>query len=155
MLSPGATPGPSEILSLISSGGMGDVHKARDTRLDRIVAINVSAQQFSERFEREARADAALNHPHTLCGGGPNDFVMEYIGGEPRKGPVPGAQAVQLAPQILDAAHRKGMVSRYLKPANVLATRADGSRFLVANPVAERSTVPVTVVLNWPALVNK
>src|SRR2546427_7762498 len=76
--------GPYEILASIGSGGMGEVYKARDTRLDRIVAIKVSAERFSERFESEARAIAALNHPHicTLYDVGPNYLVMEYIEGE-------------------------------------------------------------------------
>ena len=63
-LSAGTRLGPYEILSLIGAGGMGEVYKARDTRLDRVVAVKISAEQFSERFEREARAVAALNHPN-------------------------------------------------------------------------------------------
>ena len=79
--------GPYEILALIGAGGMGDVYKARDTRLDRIVAVKVSKDQFSERFEREARTVAALNHPNicTLYDVGPNYLVMEYVEGEPRQ----------------------------------------------------------------------
>src|SRR5256886_5447191 len=77
--------GPYEILSLIGAGGMGEVYKARDTRLDRIVAIKVSKEAFSERFEREARAVAALNHPNIcqLYDVGPNYLVMEFIEGTP------------------------------------------------------------------------
>src|SRR5579864_5152617 len=110
-LAPGAKLGPYEILAPIGAGGMGEVYKARDTRLDRIVAIKISAAQFSERFEREARAVAALNHPHicTLYDVGPNYLVMEYVEGVPLKGPLPVDQALRLAIQLadaLDAAHR-------------------------------------------------
>jgi eukaryotic-like serine/threonine-protein kinase len=76
--------GPYEILGQIGAGGMGEVYKARDTRLDRIVAIKISQAQFSGRFEREARTTAALNHPHicTLHDVGPNYLVMELVDGE-------------------------------------------------------------------------
>ena len=82
-LSPGEKLGPYEILSLIGEGGMGSVYKARDTRLDRIVAVKVSKTAFDPRFEREARAVAALNHPNicTLHDVGPNYLVMEYVEG--------------------------------------------------------------------------
>ena len=82
-LSSGDKLGPYEILSLLGKGGMGEVYKARDSRLDRDVAIKVSNAEFSERFEREARAVAALNHPHicTLHDVGPDYLVMEYKGG--------------------------------------------------------------------------
>jgi serine/threonine protein kinase len=81
--------GPYEILGVLGAGGMGTVYKARDTRVDRTVAIKVSAAQFSGRFEREARAVAALNHPHicTLYDVGPNYLVMEYVEGKPLHGP--------------------------------------------------------------------
>jgi serine/threonine protein kinase len=80
-LSAGDKLGPYEVVAPVGAGGIGDVYKARDTRLDRIVAIKVSAAQFSERFEREARAVAALNHANvcTLHDVGPNYLVMEYI----------------------------------------------------------------------------
>jgi eukaryotic-like serine/threonine-protein kinase len=82
-LVPGDRLGPYEILDAIGAGGMGEVYKARDTRLDRVVAIKTAKDQFSERFEREARAVAALNHPNicTLHDVGPNYLVMEYIDG--------------------------------------------------------------------------
>src|SRR5215472_2243295 len=82
-LDPGTRLGPYEILSALGAGGMGEVYSARDTRLDRMVAIKVSAERFSERFEREARAIAALNHPNicTLHDVGPNYLVMELVEG--------------------------------------------------------------------------
>src|SRR5262245_662994 len=111
-IAPGTRLGPYEIVSQIGAGGMGEVWKACDTRLDRTVAIKISREKFSERFEREARAVAALNHPHicTLYDVGPNYLVMEYIDGRPLRGPAPVAEALRLAVQIadaLDAAHRK------------------------------------------------
>src|SRR5437764_4685895 len=121
--------GPYEILALIGKGGMGEVYRARDPRLNRDVAIKVSAAQFSERFEREAQAIAALNHP-LICqiyDVGPDYLVMEYIEGAPLKGPLPVADALRLAVSIaeaLNAAHRKGTVHRALKPANILVTKS-------------------------------
>ena len=127
-LTPGTRLGPYEILAPIGSGGMGDVYKARDTRLDRIVAVKVSKEEFSERFEREALAVAALNHSSicTLHDVGPNYLVMEYIEGTPLHGPLPLAQALTYAIQIcsaLEAAHKKGITHRDLKPANILVTK--------------------------------
>ncbi len=77
--------GPYEILAPLGAGGMGEVYKARDTRLDRIVAVKIAKEQFSERFEREARTVAALNHPNicTLHDVGLNYLVMEYVEGDP------------------------------------------------------------------------
>jgi Tol biopolymer transport system component/predicted Ser/Thr protein kinase len=128
-LSSGTRLGPYEILAPIGAGGMGEVYKARDTRLDRTVAIKISAARFSERFEREAHAVAALNHPHicTLYDVGPDYLVMEYIEGAPIQGPLPIDQALKLASQIadaLDAAHRKGIIHRDLKPGNILLTKS-------------------------------
>src|SRR5271154_1563602 len=116
-LVPGIRLGPYEILTPIGAGGMGEVYRARDTRLDRIVALKVSKTEFSERFEREARAIAALNHPNicTLYDVGPNYLVMEYIEGTPLKGALPLDLALKYAAQIcaaLDAAHRKGITHR-------------------------------------------
>ncbi len=107
---------------------MGEVYKARDTRLDRMVAIKVSRTEFTERFEHEARTVAALNHPNicTLHDVGPNYLVMEYVEGSQLKGPLPVDQALKCAVQIcdaLDAAHAKGITHRDLKPANIMVTR--------------------------------
>src|SRR5215469_15329721 len=114
-ISAGSKLGPYEIVASIGGGGMGEVYRARDTRLDRIVAVKVSKENFSERFEREAQAVAALNHPHicTLYDVGPNYLVMEYIEGAPivsqrKPGPLPLDQTLKYAAQIcdaLDAAH--------------------------------------------------
>lgn len=124
-LSAGNKLGPYEILAPIGAGGMGDVYKARDTRLDRTVAIKCLKPEHAERFKREARAIAALNHPHIcqIYDVGPDYLVMEYIEGEPLKSSLPPEEAVRLAIQIteaLEAAHDKGIVHRDLKPANIL-----------------------------------
>jgi Tol biopolymer transport system component/predicted Ser/Thr protein kinase len=128
-LAPGTRLGPYEILSALGAGGMGEVWKARDTRLNRLVAIKASLDPFSERFEREARAIAAVNHPHvcSLYDVGPDYLVMEYVEGEWLRGPMPLVRALELAEQILDAldaAHEKGIVHRDLKPGNILLTRS-------------------------------
>src|SRR5712675_1316954 len=100
-LAPGVRLGPYEILNAIGEGGVGEVYKARDTRLDRIVAIKQSKEEFSERFEREARAVAALNHPNIcqLYDVGPNYLVMEFVEGTPVAGPLPLEKAVEYAGQ--------------------------------------------------------
>ena len=102
-LSTGDKLGPYEILAPLGSGGMGDVYKARDTRLDRTVAVKVSKQEFTERFEREARAVAMLNHPHIcqLYDVGSNYLVMEYVEGSPLKGPLPLDKALEYAGRSL------------------------------------------------------
>jgi eukaryotic-like serine/threonine-protein kinase len=130
-LSTGARLGPYEILEPIGAGGMGEVYKALDTRLDRIVAIKVSSERFTERFEQEARAVAALNHPNicTLFDVGPNYLVMEYIEGDSPKGPMPLEEALRVGRQIadaLEAAHERGITHRDLKPANI-KVKPDGT----------------------------
>ena len=141
--------GPYEILSAIGAGGMGEVYKARDTRLDRIVAIKVlpahlaDRAELRERFEREAKTIASLNHPHicTLYDTGHQDgldfLVMEYIEGETLaqrlvKGSLPIQQVLQYAIEIADAldkAHRKGITHRDLKPGNIMLTKS-GTKLL-------------------------
>ena len=133
-LTPGTRLGPYELTAPLGAGGMGEVWKARDTRVDRVVAIKRLKAEHAERFKREARAIAALNHPHIcqLYDVGPDYLVMEYVEGEPLKGPVPVADALRLAGQIaeaLAAAHRKGIVHRDLKPANVLVNES-GAKLL-------------------------
>jgi len=128
-LSVGDKLGPYEILAPIGAGGMGEVYRARDPRLNREVAIKVSAAQFSERFEREAKAIAALNHPNIchLYDVGPNYLVMEFIEGttlaeQIKEGPIPLEESLKIARQIadaLEAAHERGVTHRDLKPANV------------------------------------
>ena len=128
-LEPGTLLGPYEIQSVLGAGGMGEVYKARDTRLERMVAVKVSKEQFSTRFAREARAIAQLNHPYIcqLYDVGPDYLVMEYVEGMPLQGPLPLEKALAYAAQICDglaAAHGKNVVHRDLKPANVLVTDA-------------------------------
>ena len=131
---PGTRLGPYELTAPLGAGGMGEVWKARDTRVDRVVAIKRLKAEHSERFKREARAVAALNHPHIcqLYDVGSDYLVMEYVEGEILKGPVPMAEALRLAGQIavaLAAAHQKGIVHRDLKPANVLVNES-GAKLL-------------------------
>src|SRR5579864_8504513 len=146
---PGRRLGPYEILSAIGAGGMGEVYKARDTRLDRTVAIKVlptdlaERAELRERFEREAKTIASLNHPHicTLYDTGHQDeidfLVMEYIEGETlaqrlQKGALPIQQVLQYAIEIsdaLDKAHRKGITHRDLKPGNIMLTKS-GTKML-------------------------
>jgi Tol biopolymer transport system component len=163
--------GPYEVLSAIGAGGMGEVYKARDTRLDRIVAIKVlpshlaGRAELRERFDREARAIANLQHPNicVLYDIGEQDgtayLVMEYLEGETleerlRKGPQPLDQVLQYAIEIsdaLDKAHRQGFTHRDIKPANIMLTKA-GSKILdfglaklkqqAARPVALASDAP-------------
>jgi TolB-like protein/tRNA A-37 threonylcarbamoyl transferase component Bud32/Tfp pilus assembly protein PilF len=117
--------GPYLLLAPIGAGGMGEVWKARDTRLDRIVALKRLKGQHTARFEQEARAIAALNHPNicVLYDIGPDYLVMEYIEGAPVQGPLPLEDALRLATQVagaLELAHSKGILHRDLKPGNIL-----------------------------------
>jgi serine/threonine protein kinase len=158
-LAPGTLLGPYEILSPLGAGGMGEVYCARDTRLDRTVAIKILPSQFSadpvrkQRFEREAKAVSGLNHPHicTLHDVGHHDgtdyLVMECIEGETlakrlEKGPLPIDQVLKYGAQIADAldkAHRGGVIHRDLKPGNIMLTKS-GVKLLdfgLAKPAAE------------------
>jgi Tol biopolymer transport system component/predicted Ser/Thr protein kinase len=148
-LSPGTRLGPYEILSALGAGGMGEVYKARDGRLDRTVAIKILPQalagdeQFRERFDREARAISHLDHPH-ICAlydigedQGTAFLIMQYLEGETlenclKKGPLPLDQALKTAVEIasaLETAHRAGIVHRDLKPGNIILTKA-GAKLL-------------------------
>src|ERR1035441_9489001 len=134
-LSPGDKLGPYELLAPIGAGGMGEVWKARDTRLDRIVAIKQLKGQHTARFEQEACAIAALNHPHIcqIYDVGPDYLVLEYIEGRPLAGPLPLADVLRVAGQIADAlelAHRRRLIHRDLKPANILLTDDGAAKLL-------------------------
>jgi TolB-like protein/predicted Ser/Thr protein kinase len=156
-LSVGTKLGPYEILAPIGDGGMGEVWKARDTRLDRIVAIKRLKSAHSERFEQEARAIAALNHPHIcqIYDIGPDYLVLEYIDGSPIKGPMPAKEAVRIAIQIasaLEAAHARGILHRDLKPGNVLLT-ASGPKLLdfgLAKLTADSNATQTMAVMGTP-----
>lgn len=126
-LSAGERLGHYEILGQLGRGGMGTVYRARDTRLGREVAVKVSSERFNERFEREARVVASLNHPNicTLFDVGPNYLVMELIEGESPKGPLPVDTVLDYARQMADAldyAHEHGVTHRDLKPGNLKVT---------------------------------
>jgi len=142
--------GPYEVMSRLGAGGMGDVWKARDMRLERDVAVKVLPQAFAtdvdriRRFQQEARAVAALNHPN-ICqihDVGPDYLVLEYVEGSPLCGPLPDADARRLALQVasaLEAAHKRGLLHRDLKPANVLVT-TDGRAKLLDFGIAKLVT---------------
>jgi serine/threonine-protein kinase len=142
-LVPGTQLGPYVIESLIGTGGMGNVYRARDTRLERLVAIKQLTAGFTEFFEREARAIAALNHPN-ICQVydiGPDYLVLEYLDGTSPKGPLSVSQVMPLALALADAlhlAHQRGVLHRDLKPANIIVT-AEGVGKLLDFGVAKLS----------------
>jgi eukaryotic-like serine/threonine-protein kinase len=139
ILAAGARLGPYQIEAPIGAGGMGQVYRANDTRLGRAVAIKITHEKFSDRFEREARAISALSHPNicTLYDVGPNYLVMELVKGETlaerlKKGPLPLDQVLRYAIEIsdaLDKAHRKSITHRDLKPSNIMLTKS-GAKLL-------------------------
>src|ERR1700688_2338814 len=136
-LEPGDKLGPYEIIAAIGKGGMGEVYKARDTKLDREISIKVLPAALAQdperlaRFEREAKVLASLNHPNIAQiygveeSDGVRALVMELVPGETLKGPLPLERALNYAKQIadaLEAAHDKGIIHRDLKPANIMIT---------------------------------
>ena len=142
-LAPGIRLGPYEITAQIGAGGMGEVYRARDTKLDRDVAMKILPELFASdpdrlmRFEREAKTLASLNHPHIAQIHGFEDaraLVMELVEGEDlsrriARGAIPFDEALPIAKQIaeaLEAAHEQGIIHRDLKPANI-KVRADGT----------------------------
>ena len=147
--------GPYEILARLGAGGMGEVWKARDTRLDRIVAIKIAQGNFDERFEREARAIAALNHPNIcqLYDIGPNYLVMEFVEGSPIAAADSVRRFLDLAAQIADgraAAHGAGILHRDLKPDNILVTREGRVKILdfgLAKSVSSRPADDATFTM--------
>jgi eukaryotic-like serine/threonine-protein kinase len=137
-LEPGTRLGPYEIIDRVGAGGMGDVYRARDTRLSRNVAIKVLAERFAARFEREAKAISALNHPN-ICTlhdvgreNGVDYLVLEFCEGQTlaqrlERGPLPAADALRYGVEIAEAlsrAHRSGIVHRDLKPSNIMLTKS-------------------------------
>src|SRR5262250_2348152 len=148
-LAPGTHLGPYEITTPLGAGGMGEVYRARDTRLERTVAIKILPEQLSrdptrkQRFEREAKTISSLNHPH-ICTlhdigsqNGVDYLVMECIEGETlakrlERGALPLEQVLKYGAQIADAldkAHRSGIIHRDLKPGNIMLT-ATGAKLL-------------------------
>src|SRR5580692_8151851 len=164
--------GPYEILSAIGAGGMGEVYRARDTRLERIVAAKILPDHLSdraelrERFEREAKTIANLNHPHicTLYDTGHQDdvdfLVMEYVEGETlaqrlEKGPLPIQHVLQYAVEIADApdkAHRKGVIHRDLKPGNIMLTKSGTKLLDFGLAKLGQSAVPATPESQLPTI---
>jgi serine/threonine protein kinase len=174
-LAPGTQLGPYEITTALGAGGMGEVYRARDTRLDRTVAIKILPRHLSDdpvrkqRFEREAKTISSLNQPH-ICTlhdigsqNGVDYLVMECVEGEAlarrlEKGPLQLEQALKFGAQIADAldkAHRSGAVHRDLKPGNIMLT-ASGAKLLdfglakQAVPLVSGATLTATVTRTTP-----
>src|SRR5215510_11003824 len=174
-LAPGRRLGPYEVLAALGSGGMGEVYRARDTRLGRDVAVKVLPQHLSAnpdvraRFEREAKTVSAFNHPHicTLFDVGREDgidyLVMELVEGETlahrlEKGALPIEQMLRLGIEIADAldrAHRGGVVHRDLKPGNIMLTKS-GAKLMdfglarTAPPAAMAAAMTTAVTRDTP-----
>src|SRR5512140_2256912 len=163
-LSTGARLGPYEIQSAIGAGGMGEVYRARDSRLNRAVAVKIltgehaTGPEMRERFEQEARTISNLSHPHicTLydvgCHDGTDFLVMEFLEGETlekrlERGPLPLEQVLRVAIEIsdaLDKAHRQGIVHRDLKPANIMLTK--GGAKLMDFGLAKLRSEPIPAI---------
>src|SRR5215470_2804761 len=176
-LSPGTHLGPYEITAPLGAGGMGEVYRARDTRLERDIAIKILPTQFStdpvrkQRFEREAKTISGLNHPHicVLHDIGSQDgidyLVMECVEGETlakrlEKGPLPLEQVLKYGAQIsdaLDKAHRSGVVHRDLKPGNIMLTKT-GAKLLdfgLAKPASPLASTAVPTDLTKDSLATE
>ncbi len=157
-LAPGTKLGPYEILAPIGAGGMGEVWKARDRRLGRIVAIKKVREQYSERFKREAKSIAALNHPYIcqLHDIGPDYLVLEYVEGKALSSPLPEKEAVCLAIQIataLEEAHRNGIIHRDLKPSNIMVTDKGSVKLLdfgLAKLYEQDASISTTATVDFP-----
>jgi serine/threonine protein kinase len=174
-LVPGTRLGPYEIVAPLGAGGMGEVYRARDTRLDRTVAVKILPQGLAataesrERFDHEARAISSLNHPH-ICHlydvghqNGTDFLVMEYLEGESlatrlERGALPVSELLRIGIEVADAldkSHRQGVVHRDLKPGNLMLTKS-GAKLLdfglaksVASLAGDLSSSPTQTVL-WP-----
>ena len=163
LVTAGSNLGPYRIEALLGRGGMGEVFRATDTRLGREVAIKLSQEEFSARFEREARVIAALNHPNicTLHDVGPNYLVMELVEGETlaariKRGSLPIEQTIRYGAQIasaLSAAHAKGIVHRDLKPGNVMITKTAVKvlDFGLAKSAQDETVTVTNAVMGTPA----
>jgi eukaryotic-like serine/threonine-protein kinase len=160
---PGVQLGPYTIEALLGEGGMGQVFRASDARLGRSVAIKVLQHRFTDRFEREARASAALNHPNvcTLYDVGPNYLVMELVEGETlaarlKRGRLSLDQTIEYSAQManaLAAAHSRGIIHRDLKPANIMLTKS-GVKVLdfgLAKSTLDEPLTAMNVVMGTPA----
>src|ERR1700674_4763014 len=173
-VNPGTRFGPYEIVASAGAGGMGEVYRARDTRLDRTVAIKILADHLAdradlrERFDREARTIAGLNHPH-ICTlydighqNGTDYLVMEYLEGETlaqrlKKGPLPLDQVLRYAIEIADAldkAHRKGITHRDLKPGNIMLTKTGAKLLDFGLAKLRQDVAPATPYSELPTVNN-
>ena len=170
-IAPGTRLGPYEIGAPLGAGGMGEVYRARDIRLDRTVAIKILPEHLSspvarQRFDREARAISSLNHPN-VCQlydvgqeGGTHYLIMEYLEGETlayrlRRGPLPLDQVLKVGIEIckgLEAAHKKGVMHRDLKPGNIMLTKSGAKLmdFGLAKPVQASPASTLTQTLTTP-----
>lgn len=160
-LATGEKLGPSEIIELIGRGDMGEVYRARDSHLGRDVAIKVSVERFTDRFDREACVNASLNHPNisTLPDVGPNYLVIELVEGETlaeriRRGALPFNEALKIARQVadaLEAAHEKGITHRDLKPGNI-KIKPDGTVKVLDFGLAKTGGTPAILWEDSPTM---